>query len=41
MELSQVAYEAEVDFICSKIKHNVDGRNLFHSAREEMVKVLD
>lgn len=39
-ELDQLQFEAEVDYMCSKLNLELDGRNIFMGARAELLKAL-
>ncbi len=40
-ELTQLAYEAEIDFICSQIADETDIKRLCHAARADLLKALE
>ena len=40
-DLKHQSFKAEVDWMCSKIDCEVDGRNIFMAARAELLKALE
>ena len=40
-ELSQEAFEAEVDWLCTHLNEKYDGKRLFMGARTELLKALE
>ena len=40
-ELTQTGFEAEADFMCSQMDLKYDGRKVFMSAREELLKAME